>query len=179
MRIDRLELENFRCFSRYEIALAPRFTLLIGDNGSGKTAMLDALAVAAGSFFLGARTDGVEARNIHPTWLRVIVGALMRAFPRVQFVGTTHSPFIIQDLHGVAGTVLWDLNSGGPLPVETKSIEDIAEDKQGVEIPQQSRRFLDMMKVAEQYYALLREPDGHDPARREELKNELDRLSLP
>src|SRR5262245_32301150 len=64
MRIDRLELENFRCFSRYEIALAPRFTLLIGDNGSGKTAMLDALAVAAGSSVLGATTEGVAARNI-------------------------------------------------------------------------------------------------------------------
>jgi hypothetical protein len=117
--------------------------------------------------------------HLHPTWQRMIVSALLRAFPRVQFVETTHSPFIIQDLYGMAGTVLWDLNTGRPLPVETKSIEDIAEDKQGVEIPQQSRRFLDMMRVAEEYYALLRQPDGHDPVRREALKNELDRLSLP
>ena len=117
--------------------------------------------------------------HLHPTWQRAIVGALLRAFPRVQFVGTTHSPFIIQDLYGVEGTVLWDLNTGSPLPVETKSIEDIAEDKQGVEIPQQSRRFLEMMRVAEEYYALLRQPDGRDPTRRELLKNKLDRLSLP
>lgn len=65
MRIDRLTLENFRCFSRYEIELAPRFTLLIGNNASGKTAMLDALAVAAGSFFLDLSMEGIEARNIH------------------------------------------------------------------------------------------------------------------
>ncbi len=48
MRIKKLELHNFRCFENYELELADRFTLLIGDNGSGKTAVLDALAVAAG-----------------------------------------------------------------------------------------------------------------------------------
>jgi predicted ATP-binding protein involved in virulence len=115
--------------------------------------------------------------HCHPTWQRLIVGVLLRAFPRVQFVGTTHSPFIIQDLYGVAGTKLWDLNKGSERAVESKSIEDIAEDKQGVEIPQQSGRFLDMMRVAEEYYTLLRQSDDQDPARREQLKNKLDRLS--
>ena len=117
--------------------------------------------------------------HLHPTWQRLVVDALLRTFPHVQFVGTTHSPFIIQDLHGVPGTVLWDLNTGSPLPLETKSIEDIAEEKQGVEIPQQSHRFLEMMRVAEEYYGLLRQSDEADPRRREELKRELDRLSLP
>ena len=48
MRINRIQLQNFRCFETYELDLNPRFTLLVGDNGSGKTTILDALAVAAG-----------------------------------------------------------------------------------------------------------------------------------
>jgi predicted ATP-binding protein involved in virulence len=408
MRIHRLKLENFRCFGRYEIELAPKFTLLIGDNGTGKTALLDALAIAASSLFLGVSEQGVSAREIdpedvrsldlwvgqsltreeagptvvaatglilgrprdwtrslaskegkttrqgagsiqhiaeemvehvrggdtitlpmigyygsrrlfqtlreagspvgsrtsrlagyrrcmdpasrskrlfrwfktnelaamqkgekryvleavragivamipgatraywdldwdeltigeddrrlpfhllsdgyrsmvgmaadiayrmgmlnphllgsvieetpglvlideidlhlHPNWQRQVVGHLLRAFPSVQFVATTHSPFIIQSLHGLDGVLLWDLSTSRPLAVETKSIEDIAEEKQGVEIPQQSHRFLEMMRVAEEYYGLLRRADESDPRRREELKNELDRLSLP
>ena len=117
--------------------------------------------------------------HLHPKWQRQVVGHLLRTFPQVQFVATTHSPFIIQSLHGLEDTLLWDLNSSQPLAVETKSIEDIAEEKQGVEIPQQSHRFLEMMSVAERYYALLRQSAGANIEKREELKQELDRLSLP
>jgi predicted ATP-binding protein involved in virulence len=48
MRIDRLELRNFKKFASFELELHPQFTLLIGDNGAGKTSVLDALAVALG-----------------------------------------------------------------------------------------------------------------------------------
>jgi predicted ATP-binding protein involved in virulence len=48
MRIDRLELRNFKKFAELDLSLHPQFTLLIGDNGAGKTSVLDALAVALG-----------------------------------------------------------------------------------------------------------------------------------
>jgi len=48
MRIDRLEIENFKKFTRRTFTLHPQFTLLVGDNGTGKTSVLDALAVALG-----------------------------------------------------------------------------------------------------------------------------------
>jgi predicted ATP-binding protein involved in virulence len=47
MRIDRLEIENFKGVVRQEFSLHPQLTLFVGDNGSGKTTVLDALAVAA------------------------------------------------------------------------------------------------------------------------------------
>src|ERR1035437_1224804 len=47
MRIDRLDIENFKKFSRQTFELHPQFTLFVGENGSGKTTVLDALAVAA------------------------------------------------------------------------------------------------------------------------------------
>jgi predicted ATP-binding protein involved in virulence len=47
MRIDHLHLENFKKFAVQDIDLHPNFTLLVGENGAGKTSLLDALAVAS------------------------------------------------------------------------------------------------------------------------------------
>lgn len=48
MKIKKISLDNFRCFERLELELSSRVNLLIGDNGSGKTAILDALAIGLG-----------------------------------------------------------------------------------------------------------------------------------
>ncbi len=48
MRIDRLSIENFKKYSSQTFDLHPQFTLFAGENGAGKTTVLDALAVAAG-----------------------------------------------------------------------------------------------------------------------------------
>jgi hypothetical protein len=34
--------------------------------------------------------------HLHPTWQRMIAGALTTAFPQAQFIATTHSPHVIQ-----------------------------------------------------------------------------------
>lgn len=36
--------------------------------------------------------------HLHPTWQRHVIGDLQRAFPNIQFIATTHSPFIVQSL---------------------------------------------------------------------------------
>ncbi len=50
LRIDKLELENYRCFDRLEITFDKQLTVLVASNGKGKTAILDAIAVAFGTF---------------------------------------------------------------------------------------------------------------------------------
>ncbi|MDL2321619.1 AAA family ATPase [Desulfosarcina sp. OttesenSCG-928-B08] len=45
MKIQSLHLENYRCFSDLRIDFDEKLTILVGVNGSGKTAILDALAV--------------------------------------------------------------------------------------------------------------------------------------
>lgn len=68
MRIDRLTITNFNGFDHREFALNPRFNLLVGDNASGKTSILDALTVAVGSWFLGVRglqvSPGIEQEEV-------------------------------------------------------------------------------------------------------------------
>ena len=43
MRIDKINIQNFRCFKSYEVALAQGTTVFIGKNGTGKTNLLYAL----------------------------------------------------------------------------------------------------------------------------------------
>lgn len=69
MRIDRLVVENFKCFAESEFALHPEFTLVVGENGTGKTSILEALSVAAGSWFLGLR--GYDTRHIRQDDVRL------------------------------------------------------------------------------------------------------------
>ncbi len=68
MRIDKIHIQNFRGIEDLEINLQKQFNLLIGENGSGKTAILEALTVAIGSFFSGM--PGVQSRHIRDADIR-------------------------------------------------------------------------------------------------------------
>lgn len=50
MKIKQLFLQNFRCFDSLEIDFDQSLTVIVGENGAGKTAILDAIAVAFGRF---------------------------------------------------------------------------------------------------------------------------------
>ena len=61
--------------------------------------------------------------HLHPTWQRGLVGALRTAFPRVQFVATTHSPMVLPGLepHEIFmlrqqddGSVYWEQSQQSP-----------------------------------------------------------------
>ena len=59
LRIDHLRLINYRCFTDLEISFDPGLTVLVANNGQGKTAVLDAVATALGAF-VGAFDDGKD-----------------------------------------------------------------------------------------------------------------------
>jgi predicted ATP-binding protein involved in virulence len=69
MKIQKMRLRNFRAYADMEIDFHPRFNVIIGNNGIGKTAILEALTVAIGSFFLGI--DYAENRGIQPDDIRI------------------------------------------------------------------------------------------------------------
>lgn len=62
MFIEKIEIKNFKAISNMELKLKPGVNLLIGDNGVGKTAILDAIVVALGGYLNGV--NGVSAKNI-------------------------------------------------------------------------------------------------------------------
>lgn len=58
LQLDQLELKNFRCFEKLTINFHPQLTVLVAENGAGKTSILDAISVAFGPY-VGAFDDGV------------------------------------------------------------------------------------------------------------------------
>lgn len=50
MNIEYIELNNYRCFSNTKISFDKKLTVLVGKNGAGKTALLDAVAVFLKAF---------------------------------------------------------------------------------------------------------------------------------
>ncbi|MEJ5229677.1 MAG: AAA family ATPase [Pseudothermotoga sp.] len=48
LRYEKLQIENFRCFSEITFESLDRVNLLVGKNGSGKTALLEALFIHSG-----------------------------------------------------------------------------------------------------------------------------------
>ena len=43
MQLNELHIQNFRCFSDYQITFAPGLTVLFGKNGTGKTTLIHAI----------------------------------------------------------------------------------------------------------------------------------------
>ncbi|MFZ3172179.1 MAG: AAA family ATPase [Carboxydocellales bacterium] len=110
--------------------------------------------------------------HLHPKWQRVVVNDLKKIFPKVQFIATTHSPFIIQSLED--GELI-TLDRSIDIEYSGESIEDIAEDVMGIEIPQYSKHKQSMYEAASKYFAALNNVTTKVDV--EELKVELDLLS--
>ncbi|RYF31095.1 MAG: AAA family ATPase, partial [Comamonadaceae bacterium] len=115
--------------------------------------------------------DEIEL-HLHPTWQRNVIEKLRTTFPNIQFIATTHSPFVIQSLR--PGELI-NLDPDEFGEYADKSIEDIAENVMGVELPQKSERYRQMMEAAEAYFRLLREVgrSGADIQAAEQHLNEL------
>ncbi|HEL3236741.1 TPA: AAA family ATPase [Stenotrophomonas maltophilia] len=59
LRIDSLRLRNFRCFDEVTVKFHEQLTVIVANNGQGKTAVMDAVAIALGPF-VSAFDDGKD-----------------------------------------------------------------------------------------------------------------------
>ncbi len=115
--------------------------------------------------------------HLHPRWQRRVLADLRRAFPRLQFITTSHSPFIVQSLE--PGQLVNLDETAEDVPYADESPEDIAEHVMGVEVPQRSERRRREYEVAKRYYDLLDQVPQADETTLEKLKAELDELLAP
>ena len=65
MHIESLNLINYRSFENLSISFHDKLTVIVGGNGVGKTSIIESLAIACGTFFLGL--DNVKSASIKPT----------------------------------------------------------------------------------------------------------------
>ena len=119
--------------------------------------------------------------HLHPKWQRTVIESLRDAFPKLQFICTTHSPFLIQSQR-IGNLIRLDEDGDEEVAAaqfHQQSIEDIVEDVQGVELPQKSKRYLDMMEAAENYYRRLHEIADESDPQLTTLRQRLDELTIP
>ena len=64
MRINHITINNFKCFKSLDLTFHPSFNVMMGNNGTGKTSILEALRIAIGSLYLGL--DKYEGRIASP-----------------------------------------------------------------------------------------------------------------
>lgn len=68
MVIHKLGLHNYRVFEDIHIELNPRLSVIVGENGTGKTTILEAAAIAAGTLLYsldGVANYGIRKNDAH------------------------------------------------------------------------------------------------------------------
>jgi len=93
--------------------------------------------------------------HLHPRWQRRIIDDLRTTFPNIQFICTTHSPFLIQALHSSEELIM--LDGCPPAELANKTIEDIAVGIMDVNSPEVSERYSEMKGLATDYLKMLNE----------------------
>lgn len=109
---------------------------------------------------------------LHPRWQRHVLKDLHSAFPKIQFVVSTHSPFIVQSLDSDDCLISFDhgvLNGGTPFK---EGLEDIAQNRMGMPQEIRSKKFMEMENAAKELFDAL---DNHSE-NIDSLKERLDRL---
>lgn len=73
MHLKKITLNNFRYFKHLEIELHPKVTVLVGENGAGKTTILDGIATALSPMltYLSSANQRLSGRGIEDTDFRI------------------------------------------------------------------------------------------------------------
>jgi len=93
--------------------------------------------------------------HLHPKWQRRVITDLRRTFPMLQFICTTHSPFLIQSLR--SGEELIVLDGQPTANLGHMPVEEIAHGIMGVSNTEVSQEYEDMKQVAKHYLETLEE----------------------
>ncbi len=95
--------------------------------------------------------------HLHPLWQRHIVNDLMHCFPKIQFISTTHSPFIVQSLKRsqiISLSPVEAINDADPI---NQNLEFVI-NEMGVE-SLHGEQYNTQKEIAEKFYELLQRED--------------------
>ena len=128
------------------------------------------------------RTQGVVLideldLHLHPRWQRRIIEDLRRTFPKIQFICTTHSPFLIQSLR--SGEELIMLDGQPTANVANLPVEEIAQGIMGIANPQVSLRYEEMKGAATHYLEELETASNLPEEKLAEYKKRLAETNAP
>ena len=108
--------------------------------------------------------------HLHPRWQRHVVEDLRRIFPQIQFIATTHSPFIVQTAR--EGEII-KLDGDWPGDVAAMGLEDVVARIMDVDQLEHSPRYKEKLALAREYLDLVEESRTASPERRAVIRREL------
>jgi len=128
LKISTLKLRDYRCFDAIDIQFHEKLTVLVAANGSGKTSILDAIAVAFGPY-VGAFNESVgkhfEASDIRLSRVRgTDTNEMEYAAQGVRLEATGWIPSSIHEALDLRST--WCRSLAGPTKAKT-TIKDAKE----------------------------------------------------
>lgn len=131
MRLSKITLSNFRCFEHLEFDLHPRLTVLVGENGAGKTAVLDAIASALSPVltYLSSANQRLSGRGIHDGDFRVIQWPQFGGKARWGMADITQLQ--VETFDGLAWDV-WRASTKGKKPEQTIGQTELKHCLQGI-----------------------------------------------
>lgn len=73
MYVSKIRMQNFRCYTDFTMNFSPGVTVIVAENGKGKTAILDGLAITMAPYL--AAFPGIKVRNFQPNDVRMVMDA--------------------------------------------------------------------------------------------------------
>ena len=129
MKLKKIRIINYRCFKDADIAFDEHTTLIVGKNGAGKTAILDAVAVAVSTFLLGI--NGGVSRSISKDDARYEFHDLDGTVdPQHQFPVSIESIGDCLDNHDVKWVRSLNSESGNTTIKEARELTNISKETQ-------------------------------------------------
>lgn len=83
MYLEKVNLKNYKAIEEMELSLKPGINLLIGDNGTGKTSVLEGIAIALSGLFVNV--TGVSTKNPARDDVRMVIDPLGDASASVTY----------------------------------------------------------------------------------------------
>lgn len=112
---------------------------------------------------------------LHPHWQQHVLADLQDAFPMMQFIVTTHSPFIVQSVDS-RNIISLDSNVM-PISPSNRGIEEIAAAEMGMQGQQRSEKYIQKYKLATEYFKLVKKGKAGE-LETKQVKAKLDELEM-
>ena len=109
--------------------------------------------------------------HLHPEWQRQVVGDLKRAFPNIQFIATTHSPFIVQSLDS---DELINLDLDIDEAPYKLNLQDVA--SAIMKVDTRSEKYAEQYNKAEKYLKALDELPNASDDEKQKLKETMEKI---